>query len=226
VTLLTGCASCALALACALFVRDVATASTADARAQIAADAAALAAAAESGPYGDGAPQRAARRFAELNGARLISCDCEPGATSMLVAVEREGAAARARAVLDVALLAPAPVVWDRPGLHPTVEMAVERLVAAAAGRVWVTSAYRSSAHQEALWQRALARYGSPERADDWVAPPGHSMHERGLAVDLGGHLSLAARLVERLRLPLHRPLANEPWHFELAGARGLSGGA
>jgi hypothetical protein len=46
-------------------------------------------------------------------------------------------------------------------------------------------------------------------------------MHERGLAVDLGGDVEEAAELVRKLGLPLHRPLANEPWHFELAGSRG-----
>ena len=54
----------------------------------------------------------------------------------------------------------------------------------------------------------------------DWVAPPGHSMHERGLAVDLGGDLARAVQLIDELDLPLHRPLANEPWHFELIGSR------
>ncbi|MEA2485709.1 MAG: D-alanyl-D-alanine carboxypeptidase, partial [Actinomycetota bacterium] len=59
------------------------------------------------------------------------------------------------------------------------------------------------------------------EAADDWVAPPGGSMHERGLAVDLGGDLQLAVRIVAQLHLPLWRPLMNEPWHFELIGSRG-----
>jgi hypothetical protein len=46
-------------------------------------------------------------------------------------------------------------------------------------------------------------------------------MHERGLAVDLGGDLIRAVQLIEELDLPLYRPLANEPWHFELIGSRG-----
>ena len=77
-----------------------------------------------------------------------------------------------------------------------------------------------SRAEQRILWKAALERYGSPDRADDWVARPGTSMHERGLAVDLGGDLSVAVALVDELRLPLRRPLENEPWHFELEGAR------
>jgi hypothetical protein len=46
-------------------------------------------------------------------------------------------------------------------------------------------------------------------------------MHQRGLAVDLGGDVDLAVRLIRRLDLPMWRPLPNEPWHFELAGSRG-----
>jgi LAS superfamily LD-carboxypeptidase LdcB len=56
--------------------------------------------------------------------------------------------------------------------------------------------------------------------ADDWVARPGSSMHERGLAIDLGGDLDLARSLAATLGLPLVQPLENEPWHFELVGAR------
>lgn len=106
-------------------------------------------------------------------------------------------------------------------GLHPAMAEAVSVLISAAEGRVWVNSGYRSTAHQAVLWQGALEKYGDPEVADNWVAPPGHSMHERGLAVDLGGDLALAARLVEQLGLPLWRPMSWEPWHWELSGSRG-----
>jgi LAS superfamily LD-carboxypeptidase LdcB len=115
----------------------------------------------------------------------------------------------------------PASMAFDGHGLDPRLKAAVGRLVTAARGRVRVVSGYRSRRDQTALWQQALARYGSVDKADDWVAEPGHSMHERGLAIDLGGDLGLAARLVETMHLPLWRPLANEPWHFELIGSRG-----
>jgi hypothetical protein len=106
-------------------------------------------------------------------------------------------------------------------GLHPALAEAVGRLIAAAQGRVWIVSGYRDSARQYELWVQALQKYGDPEVADNWVAPPGSSYHERGLAVDLGGDTALAARLVEELGLPLWRPMSWEPWHFELAGSRG-----
>ncbi|HVM35285.1 MAG TPA: D-alanyl-D-alanine carboxypeptidase family protein [Actinomycetota bacterium] len=106
-------------------------------------------------------------------------------------------------------------------GLHPALVDAVGRLIAASEGRVWLVSGYRSTAHQQILWQAALERYRDPEVADNWVAPPGFSYHEKGLAVDLGGDVEYAAALAARLKLPLWRPMSWEPWHFELAGSRG-----
>jgi hypothetical protein len=106
-------------------------------------------------------------------------------------------------------------------GLHPTMAAAVQRLLEAAGGRVWLVSGYRDPARQYELWLSALNRYGDPEIADNWVARPGHSMHEHGLAVDLSGDLAYAVRLIEELGLPLWRPMSWEPWHFELSGSRG-----
>lgn len=190
------------------------------AEAQAAADAAALAAVAESAPYGAARHQSVARSYAEANGAELVECRCEPGSTAVQVEVEIEGIAARARATIDPDLYRPASMTFDEGRLHPALAGAVRRLVAASGGTVRVVSGWRSPLEQARLWSEALRRYGSAEAADDWVAPPGASMHERGLAVDLGGDISLAVRLVDELRLPLHRPLSNEPWHFELVGTR------
>ena len=204
-----------LTLLLGAFADDLAEVISLRARAQAAADAAALAAVLEAAPFGDSRPLEQAQRYSESNGARLVECSCPPGATSVQVRVSIGGVTADARAVLDPTLVRPAAVAGpDR--LHPELASALARLVDASQGRVYLVSGYRSTEHQSALWQDALARYGSPEAADDWVARPGTSMHERGLAVDLGGDLELAASLVERLGLPLSRPLANEPWHFEL----------
>ena len=193
--------------------REVAVAT----RAQAAADAAALAAVAESVPYGAGAHRFEARRFAESNGAELLSCVCYAGATAVHVEVSLGGVRATARAVVDLELLMPAAADGD---LHPTLARAVQLLVARSNGAVRVTSGFRSRGEQRKLWAEALERWGDPAVADDWVARPGASMHERGLAVDLAGDVELAARLATEMGLPLHRPVANEPWHFELAGSR------
>jgi hypothetical protein len=188
-------------------------------RAQAAADAAALAAVAEGTIYGSASPEEQARLYAQRNGAELIGCDCPSGSYRVQVEVEVGEATAVAAAMIDPTLLMPADTT-SASGLHPQLAAAVAQLIAASQGRVHLVSGFRSPQQQSLLWDRALARYGSPEAADDWVAPPGHSMHERGLAVDLGGDLLQAAALVDSLGLPLYRPLANEPWHFELVGSR------
>lgn len=219
-TLLVGCLSCALAILLTTFAADIAAASSSRAHAQTAADAASLAAVAESGPYGDGEPGSVARRFAEANGAELLECLCDVGATAMQVTVEVDGVIAKSRAVIDVDAMMPADLAANSSGLDPVLRRSVERLLHAAGGRLYLVSGWRSPNEQAILWADALRTYGSAEAADDWVARPGQSMHEKGLAVDLGGDLDLAARLVDELGLPLHRPLPNEDWHFELLGAR------
>ena len=219
-TVLVGSIGVGLALIGAVFLNQLGAAAALDGRAQAAADAAALAAVAESGPYGSGAPERMADSYARMNGATVVECRCAPGATAVQVAVEVDGALARARAVIDPEAFAPLLLGTGNGRLHPRLAPAVARLVAASGGRISVTSGARSTAEQTRLWQEALAKYGSPEAADDWVAPPGHSMHERGLAVDLGGDLGLAVELIDRLDLPLWRPMDHEPWHFELIGSR------
>ena len=186
-------------------------------RAQAAADAAALAAIAESASLGAGAHPYEARRFAEMNGAELISCLCYPGATAVQVEVSFEGARARARAVLDADLLVPGRT---EGGLHPTLARSLALLLERSGGRVWLSSGFRSPAAQRRLWAEALEEHVDPEAADDWVARPGTSLHEIGLAVDLGGDLEVAERLVAELGLPLHQPVPNERWHFELIGGR------
>ena len=209
-----------VAVAAVILSTELADAASLKARAQAAADAAALAAVAESGPYGSNVQRLVAREYAEANGAVLIACKCESWATAVQVTVDLDGATARARAVIDPEAFAPARVWSGAGGLHPALGRAVDALIKASAGRVRLVSGFRSTERQSELWADAIAKYGDPEVADNWVAPPGRSMHERGLAVDLGGDLELAAGLVEDLRLPLWRPLSNEPWHFELEGSR------
>lgn len=217
-TLLVGSLVSLLVVVFGHFIDDLGRVVHDRARAQTAADAAALAAIAESGFYGSGAPEPAARRYAHMNGARLSECLCRPGATSVQVEVEIGDVRAEARAAVDPQRFAPAQQATALAGLDPRLAVAVDALLDATGGRVHLVSGYRSPQQQAMLWNRALARYGSSEAADDWVAPPGRSMHEAGLAVDLGGDLDLAAAQVEALRLPLYRPLAHEPWHFELVG--------
>jgi peptidoglycan hydrolase-like protein with peptidoglycan-binding domain len=90
------------------------------------------------------------------------------------------------------------------------------------------TSGFRDPAHQARLWANALKKYGSPEEARKWVAPPGGSAHQSGRAVDLylGGKNS-SANVANLRASPAYRwlvvnahrfgfyPYEREPWHWE-----------
>ncbi|MBA2724661.1 MAG: D-alanyl-D-alanine carboxypeptidase family protein [Actinobacteria bacterium] len=212
---------CTAAVLTALFLGELGSAASARARAQVAADAAALAAVAEGAPYGNSDPAGVAGTYAEANGAVLVSCGCDPLSDQAKVVVKVDGVEATARAELDAELFGALALPGDARGLHPEMKEAVDGLLRAAAGAVTLREGYRSVAEQRIRWLEALEKYGDPEVADDWVARPGHSLHQSGLAVDLGGDVELAARLVGELGLPLWRPMSWEPWHFELVGSRG-----
>ena len=47
-------------------------------------------------------------------------------------------------------------------------------------------SGFRSVEYQAKLWAKAIEKRGSEVEAARWVAPPGHSEHHTGLAVDIG----------------------------------------
>jgi hypothetical protein len=91
-----------------------------------------------------------------------------------------------------------------------------------------LTSGYRSTEQQRYLWEQALKKYGSPEAARKWVAPPGGSPHHSGRAIDmhLGG--SNSSSNVDNLRQTTaykwlvknaerfgFYPYSAEPWHWE-----------
>lgn len=89
-------------------------------------------------------------------------------------------------------------------------------------------SGFRSTARQAQLWSEAVAKYGSEAEARKWVAPPGNSQHERGMAADLR-FSSPAAREEAHRRASefgLTFPLRNESWHVEPIGGRSRSAGA
>ena len=70
-----------------------------------------------------------------------------------------------------------------------------------------ITSSYRSTEKQAELY--ALYKAGRGNLA----APPGKSLHERGLALDARGD---AAWELAMARHRWHRPIINvEPWHWE-----------
>jgi hypothetical protein len=107
-------------------------------------------------------------------------------------------------------------------GIDPGLQAAFDALAAEAPGRVWITSGWRSPEKQTQLWHAALAKYGDPEVADNWVARPGTSHHEQGAALDLGFENAATREWVHAnaARFGMRFPMSHEPWHIELAGTR------
>lgn len=172
------------------------------ARAQTAADAAALAGVLDG--------RDAAAALARDNGGRLVRFEARGGQAFVRVVVgpavataqaSRDGGLARGR---GRAATAPA-----RPGLVPGLQLALARAAQLLGRVVPITSGYRSAADQDRLWQH---------RADNPypVARPGTSAHERGTAIDV------PVRFVpELLRVAAQVGLCHpypgtDPVHFEL----------
>ena len=89
-------------------------------------------------------------------------------------------------------------------------------------------SGYRTFEEQAWLWERALAKYGDPEIACQWVARPGTSAHQSGRAIDLHLGDPIESEYAARMRdtAAYHWLVANaatfgfypydvEPWHWE-----------
>jgi hypothetical protein len=115
-------------------------------------------------------------------------------------------------------------------GLNPDFTSALTALFAAAPenvrGGLRINSGFRSPEVQARLYAEAVAKYGSEAAARKWVAPPGKSQHNHGHAVDLG-YLSDEAKAwahANAAAYGLTFPMQHEPWHVELAGARGAPG--
>jgi hypothetical protein len=185
----------ALASASAVVVTRVAVAASARTRAQTAADAAALAGAV-AGP-------EAAEAIAEANGSRLEAYQ------TIGTEVQVTALAGEARATAVAAGLPAGPDGGGaRAGLAPAMLAALDRADHLLGRSVPVVSGYRSRAEQEALWNR---RSQIPYA----VAPPGTSLHEVGLAIDVP-----IAEVPTLLRVAamagLCQPLPQtDPVHFE-----------
>src|SRR5215471_14765346 len=85
-----------------------------------------------------------------------------------------------------------------------------------------INSGYRSPERQAQLYAQAVAKYGAGG-ARKWVAPPGHSEHNRGDAADLGFGSDAARQWVHAnaAKYGLKFPMGHEPWHIEASETRG-----
>jgi D-alanyl-D-alanine carboxypeptidase/Putative Flp pilus-assembly TadE/G-like len=178
------------------------------ARARTAADAAALAGAADG--------ERTAREVAGANGAHLLEIERDGDEVVVQVRVGEVEAYARARATrrpVDVGAGGTAGGAGGRrAGLAPAMLAALARADGLLGHPVTVVSGLRSRSQQEALWER---RATNPYP----VARPGTSDHERGLAIDVPRAEVADLRRVARaagLCQPL--PVA-DPIHFIVCGS-------
>ncbi len=157
-------------------------------RAQAGADAVALAVA---------AGEEDAAALAARNGVRLERIEQGPE-VDVVVSSGGATAAARARSSRQ-----------DWRGLDPRLQRALAAAEAALGHRIPIVSGLRTRADQERLWAN---RHRNPYP----VAPPGTSLHERGLAVDVPLGVAAALARVGPL-VGLCRPLpVSDPVHFVL----------
>ncbi|MDZ4310607.1 MAG: D-alanyl-D-alanine carboxypeptidase family protein [Cypionkella sp.] len=86
---------------------------------------------------------------------------------------------------------------------------------------IQVSSGFRSNERQAQLWQEALQKYGSEAEARKWVAPPGSSRHNHGLAADLKFNAPGAQDWAHQNagQYGLGFRMQNEPWHIEPVNA-------
>ncbi len=91
--------------------------------------------------------------------------------------------------------------------------------------RVDVISTYRSVEQQRHLWNNALKKYGSAAKARKWVAPPGKSRHNSGMAIDM--HMYRNGRKIAQKEFDqiiaaagMYRPMSWEGWHVEPLSTR------
>lgn len=190
---------------------DLARVATARTRAQTAADAAALAAAQELIAPSSLTPAEVAQEYAQRHSAEVIECRCRLGSDEVFVAVQAEVSLpflggerlvpAQARAVVE-----PLEMV----GLDPQFATRLRCLFAIVPG-LSIVSGFRTHEEQAALY----------EEKPDLAAPPGHSMHELGLAADLGFSSEATRDLAHALAgsCGLVFPMSYEPWHIEPIGA-------
>lgn len=203
-------ASLAFAGVIGAFGADISRAIAARGRAQAAADAAALAAAQELVISSGRPPQEVAAEYAARGGARLESCRCDPAADEVVVSValdvhlpllgQDRTVRARARAVVE------APT--GTQGLQGWFVARLACLFQRVRG-IRVVSGFRTRAEQARLHAERPA----------WAAPPGRSMHERGLAADLAFPSRFAQRRAHSVAdvCGLEFPVRREPWHLEPA---------
>lgn len=114
--------------------------------------------------------------------------------------------------------------------LNPIFSSRIQQALAQAPPEVQqgttIFSGFRSDERQAQIYQAAVQKYGSEAEARKWAAPPGHSNHNAGQAMDL----KFSSPAVQQWwhenadHFGLKFPLSNEAWHIEPKETRGGGG--
>jgi hypothetical protein len=101
-------------------------------------------------------------------------------------------------------------------GLQSEFQRRLSAMFAAAPGKLGVKSGRRSNAEQWALWNRS-------DKTGKYVARPGHSKHEEGIAADLAYSSPALVKWAHAnaRQFGLWFPMQYEDWHVEPIGSRG-----
>jgi secretion/DNA translocation related TadE-like protein len=204
----------ALSLVMSLLVLDLWRAVIARARAQTAADAAALAAAGSMWSRDGPDPTAVASAYAERNGGTLEACECPEGGPEAVVTVRITfGVTTIPGAHRDVRATARAVVEGlggpGAEGLRPWFAARLACLDGLVPG-IALVSGFRTREEQARLHRE------KPGLA----APPGRSLHELGLAADLAFPSLAAAGRAHALAggCGLEFGVPGEPWHASPIG--------
>ncbi len=101
------------------------------------------------------------------------------------------------------------------PALLKAVQQAAEAMKANDI-ELHVTTGWRSKAYQRQLLDEGIRKYGSLEKAREFVSTPEESHHVTGNAVDIGPTDADDWLIRKGSRFGLCQTLSNEMWHFEL----------
>jgi len=102
-------------------------------------------------------------------------------------------------------------------GVQEPLRSIALQIVRESGGRIGITGhgGYRSRAQQQKMYDNYL-------NGGNLAARPGHSMHERGMAVDFSGDMKLLAQLAAKHGL--YNSVEGEPWHYILGEGQKYQG--
>jgi hypothetical protein len=99
-------------------------------------------------------------------------------------------------------------VIGDVEGLNPEFVKRLEKLGQDIGEKVIVRSGYRTIEEQQKLWDES-------DKSGKWVAKPGESRHNYGLAADIENQRIKTMTNEELAHYGLFKPMDYEDWHIE-----------